>query len=133
MCEFITVLTYNFQKIKRSFEVVLEVGSFLTCSVCFLFSIYGLKHQLNFTTSQKSCNSIGFLMEISRIQILHFYYCNQQIIIKEHDFFSVMIFESRSLFENMRLSIRQIETHIEKRPYKFKIILMILNEFKFLD
>ena len=61
MCEFIIVLTYNFQKIKRSFEVVLEVGSFLTCSVRFLFSIYGLKHQLIFITSQKSCNSIGIL------------------------------------------------------------------------
>ena len=76
MCEFIIVLTYNFQKIKRSFEVVLEVGSFLTCSVRVLFSVYGLKHQLIFTTSQKSCNSIGFLMEIFRVQILHFYYCN---------------------------------------------------------
>ena len=76
MCEFIIVLTYNFQKTKRSFEVVLELGSFLTCSVRFLFSIYGLKHQLIFTTIQKSCNSIGFLMEILRVQILHFYYCN---------------------------------------------------------
>ena len=54
MCEFIIVLTYNFQKIKRSFEVVLEVGSFLTCSVRFLFSIFYLRFKTSIDFYYKS-------------------------------------------------------------------------------